>query len=68
MRTGVVTSFTIRIRVFRLNPSLFVEYFNTQGHPSTFGGICFAAKDLFIKFGGEVLVLKYYKISIFTDI
>ena len=58
MRTGVVTFFTIRIRVFRLNPSLFVEYINTQGHPSTFGGISFAAKDLFVKFGGEVLVIK----------
>ena len=54
MSTGVVTSFTFRIRVFRLNPCLFVEYINTQGHPSTFGGISFAAKDhllnLFVKF------------------
>ena len=65
MRTGVVTSLTFRIRVFRLNPSLFVEYFNTQGHPSTFGGICFAAKDLFINFGGEVFVLKYRNINIY---
>ena len=68
MRTGVVTSFTFRIRVFRLNPCLFVEYINTQGHPSTFGGISFAAKDFFIKFGGEILVINYSNmILIFTD-
>ena len=48
MSTGVVTSFTFRIRVFRLNPCLFVEYINTQGHPSTFGGISFAAKDFYL--------------------
>ena len=54
MSTGVVTSFTFRIRVFRLNPCLFVEYINTQGHPSTFGGISFAAKDFLLN-----LVVKF---------
>ena len=39
MSTGDVTSVSFRRNVLNENPSVSVENFNTQGQPSTLGGI-----------------------------